>query len=112
MHLSASASDRLVEARRRFTGDVCSFWLGLDRPLSRFVIGSFEIDTAQLGSNPATEQDGSLWRLPLRDRTDADAFELRGLKVAEVKFGQGRQLHYHWYDAEGRLRWDGRPADV
>lgn len=77
-------------------------------PRSRFVIGAFAINTDRLGHDWGTEKDGALWRLPLLDRTNADACGLRGLKISEAKFGRGRQLHYHWYDADGVLRWDGR----
>jgi hypothetical protein len=76
-------------------------------PSSRFIIGSFQIDTERLGA-VATDRDGSYWRVPLIDRLDADAAGLRGLRIVSAKFGRGGHLFYHWLDAGGELMWDGR----
>jgi hypothetical protein len=78
------------------------------RPRARFVIGSFAIDVDRLLAGGKDLQDGSLWKIPLRDREDADAAALRGRKLTESTFGQGRHRVYHWVDAQGVTRWDGR----
>jgi hypothetical protein len=78
------------------------------RPRARFVIGAFAIDVDRLLAGDEDLRDGSLWKVPLRDRTDADAAGLRGLKLTESTFGQGRHRVYHWVDANGLTRWNGR----
>ncbi|MBD5383014.1 hypothetical protein ACR8AL_11750 [Clavibacter sepedonicus] len=78
------------------------------RPRSRFVIGAFTIDVDRLLLGAEDLRDGSLWKIPLINRTDADAAGLRGRKLTESTFGQGRHRVYHWVGADGVTHWDGR----
>jgi hypothetical protein len=78
------------------------------RPRARFVIGAFAIDVDRLLAGADDLRDGSLWKIPLTNREDADAAGLRGRKLTESTFGQGRHRVYHWLDAHGVTRWNGR----
>lgn len=78
------------------------------KPGARFVIGAFEIDTAQLGHDRGGDRDGSRWTIPLVDRADADARQLRGRRLHPIRFGQGRHRIYHWVESDGNMRWDGQ----
>lgn len=83
--------------------------LGIHGKVShRFIVGSLLIDTANLGDPAhklrAKRWPGGRWRVPLADRTDVDAFELRGRRVEDLRFGQfSHQLHI-WVDGSGRKR--------
>lgn len=76
-------------------------------PRSRFVMGAFEIDGDHLGHDRGGDKDGSWWQIPLVDRTDADARQLRGRRLENIAFSQGRHAIYHWVDSDGRTRWNG-----
>lgn len=72
----------------------------------RFVIGSFEVDPS--GWTTA-ESEGSLWKVPLVDRAEPDAFRLRGRRI-DVSFGRARWEHYRWVDSAGQVRPHSPPA--
>jgi hypothetical protein len=73
-------------------------------PKRRFVIGAFEIDTAAWGSVPSDNKKGTKWRVPLLDRTNLDASELRGRRLQDVRFGLGASINYRSIDGSGTVR--------
>ncbi|QOD43541.1 hypothetical protein [Clavibacter zhangzhiyongii] len=77
---------------------------------ARFVIGSFEIDVQLLLSRDPSLRQGSLWKIPLVNREDADFAALRGRKLTYSSFGQLKQQLYHWVDEHGETRWDGKQS--
>ena len=83
--------------------------LGIHGKVShRFIVGSLLIDTENLGDEAhrlkAKRWPRDRWRVPLLDRTDLDACELRGRRVDDLRFGQfSHQLHI-WVDGAGRKR--------
>lgn len=97
--------DRHIEAWRADPTNGPQVLLAISGPIKlRFIAGAFAIDTAQWGEKPDEFKDGSLWKVPLLDRDNGDACELRGRRVSDLRFGQGRWAHYRWIDAEGTIR--------
>ena len=79
--------------------------VGVYGPLGRrFIVGSFVIDTTRWGEDPQDNKQGSIWRVPLADRKDADAAQLRGQRVTGIKFGRPRWDLYKWIDGSGTTR--------
>jgi hypothetical protein len=95
--------DRHIEQWRTSRGP--RILLGVHGPLKhRFIMGSFVIDTSRWGEDPHSNQQRSLWRIPLVDRNNADACGLRGRRVAGLRFGRSRWEHYRWIDETGTTR--------
>ncbi len=76
--------------------------IGVNGPLGRRLItGAFEIDTSRWDADK--DMLGGLnRRVPLRDRTEADACQLQGRRI-DVKFAQGSHDHWKWVDAAGTV---------
>jgi len=81
-------------------------------PRARFVIGSFHIDTERLIAGDMEHQKGGLWKIPLTNRSNADALALRGRRLTEIRFGQRRPELFHWVDGTGTVRWNGREQNL
>jgi hypothetical protein len=78
------------------------------KPQHRFIVGALTIDRSRIGE-PGLERTADRWstvrwQVPLVDRSDLDAGDLRGRRVEGVTFGQfSHQLHI-WVDRSGRVR--------
>jgi hypothetical protein len=72
--------------------------LGSAGPLThRYVAGALRINRDVLCEEPVREIT------PIG--RDLDAFELRGRRVADAKFGQGKHQHFIWVDGNGAVRY-------
>ncbi len=71
-------------------------------PAHRFIVGCVPIEVEGWG-DPALHVYGSRWRVPVKDSPKLDACQLRGIRVADTKFGHmSWQLHI-WVDKSGAL---------
>lgn len=75
--------------------------VGIAGSKTRFIVGAFLIDTTRWGHPSDFSDKGKLWRIPLSDENDPDAFSLQGRKIDHIKFGRRRGEHYYWVNSEG-----------
>lgn len=96
--------DRYVGSWAAAPGDGPQVLVGVHGPPKhRYVLGSFRIDTTRWGVEEPGAREGNLWRVPLVDRADPDALGLRGRRLADVRFAQGKSRNFHVVDASGRV---------
>ena len=72
----------------------------------RFIVGALAINKTSLGDPKYKTFKGNQnrWEVPLINRTELDAHELRGRLVSNVKFGRLSHLLHIWVDSNGRVR--------
>jgi hypothetical protein len=75
----------------------------LDR---RYVVAASAINTKGWAS---AERKGRSWSVPVRNRTSLDTGSLRGRKVRDARFAQGRHHHFIWVDGRGVVRYQAGP---
>lgn len=99
----------LIEHWRRYPQSIPQVIVGIHGRVShRFIVGSLEIDRDEL-CNPSNQRRAKRWarprwQVPLLDQKDLDAYELRGRRVKDIRFGQfSHQLHI-WVDGRGIRR--------
>ncbi len=68
----------------------------------RFIVGAARIDTEGWG-DPNLHVAGDRWRVPIMPGSSLDAGDLRGRRVAEVRFGRLAHLLHIWVDAQGSV---------
>ena len=66
----------------------------------RFIIGSYEIAVDQW-----VWKERGLVKVPLLDRTNHDAADLRGRRIAGLRFGRAKWEHYVLVDRLGNVAW-------
>lgn len=77
------------------------------KPEARFIIGAFDIEWSRFRRDD--DVDRGLWKVPLKNRGDADACELRGRRIHRIAFGRYRHEQYHLVSPTGQLIWNGHP---
>lgn len=83
--------------------------VGVAGSKTRFIVGAFQIDTNRWGAPSDLSNKGKLWRIPLRDENNPDAFLLQGRKIDHIKFGRRRGEHYYWISSEGEVLHPKKP---
>lgn len=78
--------------------------IGCAGPINhRYVPGALHIDTQRLCDDPISGV------VPTTATTDLDAHQLRGRRISDARFAQGRHQHLIWVDATGTVRY-GAPT--
>jgi hypothetical protein len=70
----------------------------------RFVAGAAEIDAEHWLDDDLRSPRSGRWKVPILDRTNIDACELRGVRVKEVRFTNFTSGLFIWVDGSGRVR--------
>jgi len=100
---------RLVEKWRMRPESIPKVLIGIHgKPSHRFIVGALEINRVAIcdpeNLRYAKRWSQPRWQIPLIDRESLDFENLRGRRVAKIRFGQfSHQLHI-WVDQSGRKR--------
>ncbi len=70
----------------------------------RFVAGAAEIDAEHWLDEDLRSPRSGRWKVPILDRSNIDACELRGVRVKDVRFTNITSGLFIWVDGSGRVR--------